>query len=332
MPKPRKAQISLEATPYYHCVSRCVRRAFLCGIDSSTGKSYEHRRQWIVDRLKQLSEIFAIDLCSYAIMSNHYHVILHVDSASSSGWSEQEVIERWEHLFSLPDLVRRYHSKQVLSRAEMEAVSELITKWRSRLQDISWFMRCLNEPIARQANQEDGCTGRYWEGRFKSQALLDEKALAACMAYVDLNPIRAGMALTPETSEFTSIAERSAQMKNLSENPNTPLAQPSQLLPFVGNSRADMPKGLPFRLADYLELIDWTGRAVLEDKRGFIPNNLPPMLERLQIDPKHWIYMAQQFESKFKGVVGAVHELKAACQRLGYRRTPNLTACQQLLM
>ena len=332
MPKPRKVQVSLEATPYYHCVSRCVRRAFLCGIDSFTGKSYEHRRQWIVDRLKQLSGIFAIDLCGYAIMSNHYHVILHVDSESSTGWSEQEVIERWERLFSLPDLVRRYHSKQVLSRAEMEAVFELTAKWRSRLQDISWFMRCLNEPIARQANQEDGCTGRYWEGRFKSQALLDEKALAACMAYVDLNPVRAGMALTPETSEFTSIAERSAQMKQLSDKPNTPVTQPPQLFPFVGNPRADMPKGLPFRLADYLELIDWTGRAVLENKRGFIPNSLPPMLERLQIDPKHWIYMAQQFESKFRGVVGAAHELKAACQRLGYRRTPNLTTCRQLLM
>ena len=332
MPRPRKALVSLDTTPYYHCVSRCVRRAFLCGIDPFTGKSYEHRRQWIVDRMKHLSKVFAIDLGAYAVMSNHYHVILHVDSESSIDWSEQDVIERWERLFLLPDLVKRYRSKQAITRAEQEAISILTAKWRCRLQDISWFMRCLNEPIARQANREDGCTGRYWEGRFRSQALLDEEALAACMAYVDLNPIRAGMALTPETSEFTSVAERIAQIKRPSDNTNTPSTRSPRLLPFVSDSRADMSKGLPFRLTDYLQLIDWTGRTILENKRGFISNNLPPLLEWLQIDPKHWIYMVQQFESIFKGIVGTVHALKAACQRLGYRRTPNLAVCQQLLM
>ncbi|MES9851430.1 MAG: transposase [Candidatus Thiodiazotropha sp. L084R] len=332
MPKPRKALVSLDTTPYYHCVSRCVRRAFLCGLDSFTGKSYEHRRQWIVGRMKQLTEIFAIDLCAYAVMSNHYHVILHVDGDSSSDWSEQEVIERWERLFSLPDLVKRYCSKQAITKAEREAVSTLTVKWRSRLLDISWFMRCLNEPIARQANQEDGCTGRYWEGRFKSQALLDEKALAACMAYVDLNPVRAGMAKTPETSEFTSVAQRLAQIKQSSGNAKEQPSQPPHLFPFVGNPRTDMPNGLPFRLTDYLQLVDWSGRAILENKRGFIANDLPPILERLEIDPKHWLYMTQHFESKFKGLVGATYSLKLACEQLGYHRTPNLTACQRLLM
>ncbi|MEW8331763.1 MAG: hypothetical protein AB2692_12560, partial [Candidatus Thiodiazotropha sp.] len=111
MPKPRKALVLLEETPYYHCVSRCVRRAFLCGVDSQTGNNYEHRRQWIVDRLKQLAGLFAIDICAYAIMSNHYHVILHVDTERAAEWSEQEVITRWERLFSLPVLVHRYLSQ-----------------------------------------------------------------------------------------------------------------------------------------------------------------------------------------------------------------------------
>ncbi|MES9838906.1 MAG: transposase, partial [Candidatus Thiodiazotropha sp.] len=305
--------------------SRCVRRAFLCGVDSHSGKSFEHRRQWIVDRMKQLAEIFAIDVCAYAVMSNHYHVILHIDAENAAGWSEQVVIERWERLFSLPVLVQRYRAMEALSKAERDVVSELVTKWRKRLHDISWFMRCINEPIARQANQEDGCTGRYWEGRYKSQALLDEKALAACMAYVDLNPVRAGMAKTPEQSEYTSIAERTTKLRQ-SRNRTKKADNPADLHPFAGNPRKNMPRGLPFRLKDYLELVDWTGRAILEHKRGHIPGNQPPILKRLQIDPQHWLYMTQHFESRFKGIVGASYKLKEACQRMGYQRTPNLVA------
>ncbi|WP_316367552.1 transposase [Candidatus Thiodiazotropha sp. CDECU1] len=330
MPKPRKALVLLEETPYYHCVSRCVRRAFLCGVDAHTGKSYKHRRQWIVDRMKLLTDVFAIDICAYAVMSNHYHVILHVDTECAAEWSEQEVITRWERLFSLPVLVQRYLSQDAITRAEQETVSELLTKWRKRLHDISWFMRCINEPIARQANQEDDCTGRYWEGRYKSQALLDEKALTACMAYVDLNPVRAGLAETPEQSDYTSIKERSLLFRKTPDSAEVSNA-PSGLLPFAGYPRKDMPKGLPFRLKDYLELVDWTGRAILENKRGYIPDHKSPVLERLQVDPKHWLYMTQHFESRFKGLVGASHALKAACRKLEFRRTPNLGAVLHLL-
>jgi REP element-mobilizing transposase RayT len=299
-------------------------------VDTHTGKSYEHRRQWIVDRMKLLADLFAIDLCAYAVMSNHYHVILHVDSESATQWSEQEVIGRWEQLFSLPVIVQRYLARESLTQAERDTVSELITKWRKRLHDISWYMRCLNEPIARQANQEDGCTGRYWEGRYKSQALLDEKALAACMAYVDLNPVRAGLAKTPEQSEYTSIEKRIHTDKSHASQSDT-AGTPGGLLPFVGYPREEMPKGLPFRLNDYLELIDWTGRAILENKRGYIPDDQPPILERLQLDPKHWLYMTQNFESRFKGLVGMSTRLVAACRRLEYRRTPNLAAVRLLL-
>ncbi|WP_445361624.1 transposase [Microbulbifer sp. EKSA005] len=118
--------------------------------------------------------------------------------------------------------------------------------------DISWFMRCLNESVARQANTEDKCTGRFWEGRFKSQALLDEKALAACMAYVDLNPIRANMAKTPEDSDHTSIQQR-IRASILDE-------QPKELLSLVGGERLNMPKGLPIRLDHDLELERATSR------------------------------------------------------------------------
>ena len=100
MPKPRYAQMSLAATPYYHCISRCVRRAFLCGIDTFTIKSYEHRRQWLEDKLLAISDIFAIDICSYSIMSNHYHVVLHINKKQAESWSFDEVINQWHQLYS----------------------------------------------------------------------------------------------------------------------------------------------------------------------------------------------------------------------------------------
>ena len=138
-----------------------------------------------------------------------------------------------------------------------------------------------------------------WKGRFKSQALLDEQALAACMAYVDLNPIRAKMAKTPESSAHTSIKRRCAKAKDAAQ-PNHPRQQVKGLLPFAANFRRNMPTGLPFQLTDYLELVDWTGRSIRENKRGVIPGHLPPILQRLQIDPKHWLYLSQNFESRFK--------------------------------
>jgi len=157
-------------------------------------------------------------------------------------------------------------------------------------------MRLLNQSIARQANREDNCTGHFWEGRFKSLALLDEAALAACMAYVDLNPVRANSAKTPESSDYTSVKQRIISVKKAK--------QPELLLPFVGNPREVMPKGLPFELIDYLELIELTGRCLREDKAGHIETNQPVLLARLNINPKNWLTLSKDFRKLFHGAVG----------------------------
>ncbi|MCW8949082.1 MAG: transposase [Sedimenticola sp.] len=332
MPRPRKSLISLDSTPYYHCVSRCVRRAFLCGIDQLTGRSYEHRRGWIEERLLALPRAFAIDICAYAVMHNHTHLVLYIDTDRATNWSQRDVIEHWHALFNGTPLSQRFLNNEPLSKAEFLLIQECVECWRERLQSVSWFMRCLNETIARQANEEDGCTGRFWEGRFKCQALLDEAALAACMAYVDLNPIRAGMAETPESSAYTSIERRIQSARNkTATKKNIQSTQPTVLQPFVGYPRGPMPKGLPFRLEDYLELVDWTGRIIRDDKRGAIPSNLPTILDRLNLESKAWLDMTRSFESLFCSLVGRVDHIYAACEKLGQRWAHGISACRQLL-
>jgi len=328
MPKPRKTLIAVESTPYYHCVARCVRRAFLCGVDSHSGQSYEHRRAWLEDRLLELPKVFAIDIAAYAIMSNHYHVILHINTDRAKAWSDYEIVERWHQLFNGTVLSQKYLKNEGhLSKVEMMMFQLTIDEWRLRLQDISWFMRILNEGIAREANAEDGCTGRFWEGRFKSQALLDEAALMACMAYVDLNPVRAGMAKTPETSDHTSVKKR-CDKANKSNKPNHINQQEKLLYPFVGNPREGQPEGIQMKLSDYLELVDSTGRVLRDDKRGAISAGSEKILTRLDIDEDQWLEMTANFEECFSAFVGGESSLRIACDHFQYQRPPGLATCK----
>lgn len=336
MTKARSTQISLSDTPFYHCYSRCVRRAFLCGFDRVNGVDYAHRKQWIVSRMRQLTSVFCLDLCAYAVMDNHYHVVLRVDSQSADALSVSEVLERWSSLFSGSVLVQRFLSaeRDAMSPAEIAKVHEIAEELRERLVNISWFMRCLNEFIARMANKEDGCKGRFWEGRFKSQALLDDVAVLACMAYVDLNPVRAGIAETPEGSDFTSIQERihrhqaafidqlaTQQRDNIDTAESSPdsLNNHRPLLDFIGNERQDQANGINYTLEDYCQLVDWTGRAIIDGKRGSIPADIPPILTRLSVDPAQWVKTVQQFQRRYPNMAGNLEKLQAMCKQLGLR-------------
>jgi REP element-mobilizing transposase RayT len=188
----------------YHCFSRCVRRAFLYGFDPLSRRDFSHRKAWIVDRLRLLTAIFAVEVCAYAVMENHYHTILRTRPDIAASWSHREVATRWLTLFP-PHRGIPPAEKDICALADRP---ERIAQLRQRLSSLSWFMGRLNEFIARAANKEDRVKGRFWEARFKCQALLHDAAIIACMVYVDLNPIRAGLAATPETSSFTSIQER----------------------------------------------------------------------------------------------------------------------------
>ncbi|SHO58308.1 transposase [Vibrio quintilis] len=290
MTTPRAQKVSLDITPYYHCVSRCVRRSFLCGEDKISGKSYEHRRQWVEERILKLAQVYCIDICAYAVMSNHYHLVIHLNPAKANQLSNIEVIERWGSEHQLPLLIQRYiHAP--LTSAEGRQCEALVEKWRQRLYSLSWFMKELNFDIAKQANQEDGCTGHFWEGRFKSQALLDEKSLLAAMTYVDLNPVRAKINPTPETSEHTSVKKR---LDSLAQNEPTP----SGLFPFTGYVNQSQPEGIPFRLMDYLKWLDWAGRQIRDDKPGYIESHQPDILSRLSLNPTEYLKLCTNLERK----------------------------------
>ena len=316
MTYPRHRLISLQDTPYYHCVARCVRRAWLWGFDEYASRDYSHRKSWVTERLAQLTAIFAIDICAYAVMSNHYHVVVHVDAARTRSWTEHEVVKRWSQLFRIPEEVKRWQ-QGLAGEAECERVRIAVERWRDRLQDISWFMRALNEHLARRANAEDNCKGRFWEGRFRSQALLDEAGLLTAMAYVDSNPIRAGIASSPEKSLFTSIYERIVELRGRSEGSrsvthcvNVPLLRMR-----AGDSNGHA--SIPYHLHDYLELVDWTGRVIRADKRGAIEATLPPIMQRLKIDADAWRLAMRPAGNVFGRAMGRLERMHLHARTLG---------------
>ena len=324
MPQPRKSQISLIDTPYYHCVSRCVRQSYLCGVDKHSGQNYEHRRGWVEERLLFLATVFCIDICAYAVMNNHTHVVLCVDEALADNWDNDEVLRRYHKLHRGTLLTQKFMNGDTLSQGELITFDETVETYRQRLYDISWFMRDLNEHIAREANKEDGCTGRFWEGRFKSQALLDESALLACMAYVDLNPIRAKMEKTPETSKHTSIKKRIHAIKNQQ-------SQPSVLMPFVGNHHEEMPRGIAYSLKDYCELVDTTGRCIRDDKAGHTDNTHSPILQRLGLDAAQWLTLTTELEKHFCYAAGAEQMMNAFKRHTHHQRLRGMSKAKELL-
>ncbi len=319
MPMARKSLVSVDTTPSYHVVSRCVRRTFLFGVVDN--KDFSHRRDAIVARLAELTQLFCIDIAAYAIMSNHYHLVVRIQKQRALTLTTQEVISRWSALFSLPFLAKRFSDNEDMYDAELTEAIRQIELRRERLYDLSWFMRCLNEPIARMANLEDGCTGRFWEGRFKSQALLDERAELQAMAYVDLNPIRAKMADTLESSEFTSIQTR----LDASNSPMKPL-----LLPFAGDSHQNNnPEHIPYNLLEYIQLVDWTGRQIKAGKRGCISSEIPPIIERLKINPSAWLQNCEALENIYYRVIGSAARLQQFCEKLKQHRVLGITAARQ---
>jgi len=364
----------------FHAAQRTVRRAWICGLDPVSGKSFEHRRTWIQNRLQELAASFGIDCLSFAVMVNHVHVILRNRPDVVALWSDEEVAKRWWQMYPLRKNKDKTPAVPTEGELKMLMTPVRSKQLRSRLSDISWWMRSLAEPIARRSNLEDKCTGRFWEGRFKALAITDESGLLACSMYVDLNPIRAAMALTREESLHTSAYDRiqalqgatipSAavdlvaieteeagrilrtstpdQLRNrkadVKKRRGNSILRDAWLSPLTINERAatgPQPsdsgvrasnKGfLSLNLAEYLKLLDWTGRQRGSVQKAEIPSDLDPILKRIGIDGRMWCDLVWNFKKYFGrgSVVGSPSSMKeSASQRnRNFARGQNAASC-----
>ena len=339
---PRRLLINPDRPGWIHCISRCVRRAFLAG------DGFAHRKGWVEERLRQLAGVFAVDVAAFAVMSNHVHVVARFAPEAAAQWSAAEVAERWAELFGtrLPQGSDGRLAPAVLTG--LVANGAWIAERRKRLADVSWFMRALCESIARRANAEDDCTGRFWEGRFTSVPLLDQAALLACMAYVDLNPIRAALADRPEETVHTSATQRIAarqrhrvatrirvrsttpdeavarlQAWDLSPAPQTP-EDGLWLCPLARCLAGEVLANRRLTVDDYLTVVDLTGRVLRAGKRGAIPAQLAPILERLNLPVDCWLDAMQRRRALSSGgAIGDAVARAAEAARRGLRWVRN---------
>lgn len=312
MTQSRASQISTAATTYYHCMAHVIRNTYLSGIDPVTLVDYGERKQWIVDRIKLFGTAFAIDVAAYGVMSTHYHVVININEEEAKNLSNEEVFRRWRMIFIGSKLLRAWAKNKLSSKLEIDAAEAELNILRNRLTDVSWFMGKIDEYIARRVNSEDHCKGCFWNGRFKSQALLDDKAVIACMAYVDLNPIRANMANSVKDSKFTSANERMNILLNTETNESKNNYQIKPLMQFSDPKNQQITdKVINFELKSYLELLDWTSRVQREDKAGFVNEELPSLLIELGFTEKNWLILTTDIEKTFHCAIGTIEELDA---------------------
>lgn len=300
MTSPRREIYDQREVGTYHCISRCVRRAFLCGFDSLGKKSYEHRRGWIYNRLAKLSEIFCVDLIAYAVMSNHVHTLIRNRPDLVATLSDTQIAVRWRTLFP----IRRENGEPASpNEAEISAITSnpaLVNCYRQRLSCISWFNRCLCEYIARRANLEDDCTGRFWEGRFKSQRVFDTAGIIACGAYIDLNPVRAGLAKSLEQSDYTSIQSRKACQTRTRHSAEPKLVE------------IDVATGGAVTTPEYIRLLEQSAITLAQSHSQLeLDSDCKNLVEKMSIKPYRWMELTRTLNKQFRRILGPPEKLKS---------------------
>lgn len=317
MRRKRSEIYSPDEVAVVHVMAKTVRHMYLFGYDELHNTHHEHRRDWVEAQLHLQAKYFGIDLIAHAIMSNHFHLILCSRPDIVQQWEDTEVANRWLHL--CPKRKDEQGNAKEPTEKELDKIRNnptVLKKIRSRLSDISWWMRLACQKIAQRANWEIGETGHFFNGRFKAIRLLDEAAILACMVYVDLNPIRANVHKTIEECDHTSIAKRIKALNELGQaygeradrhlRPigERPSAQPDVPIPADKNGRCSNKGILKMKTSEYIDLVETTARIPRRDKPGFTPESTPPILERLGLDMETWQLWTQEFSSCFQQAAG----------------------------
>ena len=353
MPKlAREELFSPHEIACVHVMNRAVRRCFLMGDDPVTGKNFDHRKLWLEKKLELHAANFGIDLLGFAILSNHFHLVLRSRPDVVATWDDAEVARRWFML--CPQRKNEDGSAKEPTQAEINSIAtdpHRVAEIRRRLSDISWWMRLLCQHVGQRANRETGESGKFWESRFRAVRLLDESALLACVAYVDLNPIRAQLAETIEQSDFTSAKQRLEALLLDSggsvQGPRSTETRSQQspdrsLAPVHCNEQNDLgprPSRSLFRCSDkgflnmsaaeYLEFLDWTARHRVPGKRGATLEEAPPILQRVGLQPSVWLDLASNFGELFSNVAGEPHDIarsRSRCRGSRFRVRSQLQA------
>ncbi len=238
-----------------------------------------------------------------------------------NSWSDQEVAERWLNVYPGKLNEPQFKAQRALKLQAIIADKNLLMEYRQRIGSLSWLMRRINEPIAKRSNAEDICKGHFWESRFSSQALLDETAALTCMAYVDLNPIRAGLSNQLEKSEFTSIKKRLEKIN------------PKQLQLTIKSIAGEVKnRTLILKLQDYINLVEWTGKTICHPGKHKIPNQLSSVFDRLNLNQENWISQVKDYGNSYYRAVGCLEKLKLKAKQLEQQWLKGKKQIQQLYL
>lgn len=301
---PRKYLVDKETPCFYHCISRCVRRAYLCGDDPHTGNNCDHRKDWLVNRMLELASIFSVELYAYAVMDNHYHLVLYLDPLAPEKWTNLEIAEKWLQAYPSKLDEPGFEQQRELKKQAIVASPTKLKEYRKRFGSLSWFMSRLNEPLAKLSNEEDIVKGRFWESRFTSVALLDESAVLSCMAYVDLNPIRAGMVENLQDSLYTSVKKRLEQLQ-------TGGTQPNQLNKIIRPmAKAVDGRVMNVKLNDYIQLVEWAGKSIVHPNKAAMPIHINTLLINMNLQPDNWLNQVKSFNEGSPHSIGCLEKLR----------------------
>jgi hypothetical protein len=251
-----------------------------------------------------------VDVLGFAVTPHQLDVVVWTRPDQTDGWSDAETIQRWRRVFPADRAEKRTAKKNGrLPLPKKDESPDRIGDMRQRLGTVSWFMRCLNEWLARTANREDGMTGRFWEGRFKCRVLLDESAIVTCLAYVDLIPFTHALLSDPGRMEHSSYFDRVQSA--------TPGRSEAWLCP-MGKEAVDEGRSrVSLDLEDYLALIDWTARQWAPDPGEPMPDSLTEILRGLQIHPHRWVETVAGFERLFHRVAGRADSMAQWAEKAG---------------